>query len=261
MLDNMSRTTLARIMILLAGALYGTWHHWGHIPAGFNEAFTITLLLLLAEQFIEISHRLKRQASDGSYVVELDSVHDYYVYLLKKTRTCRKSWKDMGGIDVNLKGMPETDERKVFYEARSKLAASRQIQTFQYIGVFQDVEHLDRIATLIRRSAASASCVRYYATGDHRVPQIEVTIVDGQEIIMGYYQPEEPLGSQKYIATNNGSLVNLFLEYYKDLWHGGTVLKEGTLIDEQALKRLYSALNSVKGGDDTRPALAVSENL
>lgn len=248
MLDNMSRTTQARIIIILAGVLYGTWHHWGHIPPGFNEAFTITLLLLLAEQFVEISHRLKHVGSEGIYVVELDSVHDYYVYLSKKTRTCRKSWKDMGGIDVNLKGMPETNERRVYYEARSKLAASSQIQTFQYIGVFQDVEHFDRITALMRDSAASASCVRYYATGDHRVPQIEVTIVDGNEIIMGYYQPEEPLGGQKYIATNNGALVNLFLEYYKDLWHGGTMLKEGTRINEQALKQLHSAFHPGEGG-------------
>jgi len=59
---------------------------------------------------------------------------------------------------------------------------------------------------------------------------------------MGYYQPEEPLGGQKYIATNNKGMVNLFLEYYQDLWQSGTLLKEGTHIDEKALLSVHSVI-------------------
>ena len=54
MINRMKNATLIRAVIILIGLLYGTWHHFGTIPKGFNEGFMVLLLLLLLEQVVEL---------------------------------------------------------------------------------------------------------------------------------------------------------------------------------------------------------------
>ena len=53
-MDKLSKWALIRVILILVGLLYGTLHHFGKVPPGFNEGFTILLLLLLLELAVEI---------------------------------------------------------------------------------------------------------------------------------------------------------------------------------------------------------------
>jgi hypothetical protein len=53
-LDKLSKWALIRVILILVGLLYGTLHHFTKVPAGFNEGFTILLLLLVLELVVEI---------------------------------------------------------------------------------------------------------------------------------------------------------------------------------------------------------------
>lgn len=67
--------TLYRVIVVLIGIIYGTIHHYNKvlIPDDLNAALTVTLLLVLLEQFFEIGHKLEKAAKAGRATEELDS--------------------------------------------------------------------------------------------------------------------------------------------------------------------------------------------
>jgi hypothetical protein len=51
---QIGKWALVRIILIVVGLLYGTLHHFDQIPPGFNEGFTVLLLLLVLELVIEL---------------------------------------------------------------------------------------------------------------------------------------------------------------------------------------------------------------
>jgi hypothetical protein len=50
---------LIRVIIILVGLVYALLYHIGKVPEELNAAIVVTLLLFLAEQFVEVGHKLR----------------------------------------------------------------------------------------------------------------------------------------------------------------------------------------------------------
>jgi hypothetical protein len=217
------------------------------IPIGLGILSTIAAFGFVRYEIDKARHRrllekilFAAQSPGDSHIVKLDKLEAYYEYLLLRARNCDQSWHDMGGFDPRLKDMPNIQIRQDYYLERERLA--NRVPEFRYLGVFGDVGHLDRIEKLIRRSAKHHSVVRYLDGDTSGVGKIEVTIVDGREVIIGYYRPESEL--QSYIAASGAPAVALFEAYYADLWRAAekNVLKSMNAADEERIKKLRRQL-------------------
>jgi hypothetical protein len=83
MFDAVSNVVLWRVIVILAGILYGTIHHYEmRSPEDLNWALSITLLLFLAEQFVEIGHKLDKSA--GGAITRIPRGRGIFAALLKK---------------------------------------------------------------------------------------------------------------------------------------------------------------------------------
>lgn len=60
-MEKIGKWALVRIILIIVGLLYGTLHHFDQIPKGFNEGFTILLLLLLVELAVEVLIDLRKK--------------------------------------------------------------------------------------------------------------------------------------------------------------------------------------------------------
>lgn len=60
-MERIGKWALVRIILIIVGLLYGTLHHFGQIPKGLNEGFTVLLLLLLLELAIEVLIDLRKK--------------------------------------------------------------------------------------------------------------------------------------------------------------------------------------------------------
>ena len=187
----------------------------------------------------------KVQSPLETRIVKLDKVELYYEYLRFRARTCNDSWLDMGGFDPRLKDMPSFSSRSEYYRERERVAC--RIEDFRYIGIFRDIEHIDRIERLIAKSNRFLSSVRYFNHDAENLGKIEVTLVDGSEVIIGYYQPDSEF--QKYVALAGAPVVNLFQAHYNDLWRlaDHNILKNRAQIVGDGLSRLRAALAAPAG--------------
>jgi hypothetical protein len=178
-------------------------------------------------------------------IVKLDQVELYYEYLLFRVKTCRESWFDMGGFDPRAKDIPPFASRLSYYEERERLAS--RIGQFRYLAVLRDLDHVSRVEKLIQTSRNSLSSVRHVEDDTQNLNKIEVTIVDGNEVIIGYYQPDSEM--QAYVSIAGAPVVALFQSYYNDLWGLAErgVLKRGGDIKAERLKQLRESLGSVVG--------------
>jgi hypothetical protein len=217
------------------------------IPIGLAILSTIAAFGFVRYEVDKAKHRrllekilLIAQSPGDSHIVKLDKLEAYYEYLLLRARNCDESWHDMGGFDPRLKDMPNLPVRQDYYLERERLA--NRVHEFRYLGVFGDLGHLDRIEKLIRRSAKHRSVVRYLDADTSGIGKIEVTIVDGREVIIGYYRPESEL--QSYIAASGAPAVALFEAYYADLWRAAekNVLKSMNATDDERIRKLRRLL-------------------
>lgn len=69
-MEKIGKWALVRIILILVGLLYGTLHHFDKITKGFNEGFTILLLLLV----VELSVELLIESRKGQELVGMNSV-------------------------------------------------------------------------------------------------------------------------------------------------------------------------------------------
>lgn len=147
------------------------------------------------------------------------SPEHYYSYLADRARSCTASWFDMGGFDPQLVNMPESSQRSDYYNARTMTAA--RIQNFKYIGVFKDAGHNERAKLIMDASKNSQAALRAFVDDLDGASKIEVTIVDDEEVIMGYYRPDIP-NEQKYVAVADPRVAELFKAYFLDLWNNSS---------------------------------------
>jgi hypothetical protein len=187
----------------------------------------------------------KVQSPIETRIIKLDKVEIYYEYLLFRVRTCRESWLDMGGFDPRAKDIPPFVSRNSYYQEREKLAA--RIDEFRYLAVLRDVEHISRVEKMIDKSRRALSSVRYLDGKAENLNKIEVTLVDRNEVILGYFQPDSEL--QKYVSIAGAPVVALFQAYYNDLWRLADqgVLKNGGEIRAERLTELRASLAQMAG--------------
>ena len=69
----LSPTSLITIIIVLIGILYGTFYHYGKIAPELNAALTVTLLLFLAEKFVEIKVKFDKASTGGQQAAEIET--------------------------------------------------------------------------------------------------------------------------------------------------------------------------------------------
>ncbi len=171
-----------------------------------------------------IAESLKQKISDldaniknlrFAKVQTFKSADQYYSYLHDKVSKCQVSWLDMGGFDPELENIPMSNSRRAYYSAR--VDASKRLSQFYYLGLVRDQEHFRRIMQIVEVGRDAVSSIRCFDKLHDEASKIEVTIVDNEEVIMGYYQPDNPVG-QNYVSMTDPSVVSLFKAYYFDLW-------------------------------------------
>jgi hypothetical protein len=86
MINRLSRKTLERIFILLIGIIYGVVEHFTQIPASIRDGLIITLLLFIAEGFLEREFSSSETTKKDIYDVFIRSDRQFHGKLLGDLR-------------------------------------------------------------------------------------------------------------------------------------------------------------------------------
>jgi hypothetical protein len=141
------------------------------------------------------------------------------------------SWTPTVGKSDDLEAIVSENAK---YRERVIQAAKRL--PYREVFIFNRKDRIEKLINLLSENAAGYSCAYFEETKD--LPLLQFMIVDRQEVIV-------LSGDYTYLAFRHPQLVNLFVEYYEDIWKKSIKLKHGKRFD-------WGELQKVVGEDQTK---------
>lgn len=161
------------------------------------------------------------ESLNGVEVRSFENVSQCMQYVNRALRAARVqvddlSWTAALGSSDDLESAVTESLR---YQQQVRLTAAKL--PYREVLIFNKEERKDRLVTQIEENAPGYSCGYYDQTPD--VPLLQFMIIDREEVIV-------LTGDYSYLAFRHPRLVNLFVEYYDDIWKKSRTLKRGNSV-------------------------------
>ena len=161
---------------------------------------------------------------------KFNSANEVMSYVNKRLSQAQKqiddlSWRPSVNMGFAVYS-PELDTENI-----DQVTKITQRVPYREIFMFNRSDRLPRLKGLLEQDLPGYSCVYYESDS---VPLLQFMVIDKEEVII----LSEPLKSK--VAIKHPDIVQLFCEYYDEIWHNATPIKLGTSLHQETIEKLFT---------------------
>lgn len=185
--------------------------------------------------------------SRGVQVQRFETTADVYAYVAHKVRSAEKSVDDITwGMRTEHRTEAEEAAYRDYLDAMDA-ACQKSVLAYREVAALADTHYYGRAARLVEKGYLNYSLGYYDISSPGLPPPLSYVIVDGRELIMGFYRDPEALAGEVYLAITDPTVVALFSDYYEVLWSKAHKLKAGHRVDAEKMSAILDSLTVRQG--------------